>query len=184
MAYNKKSYLPSKRSGSSKFKRFGKDFIKAVVKEVEEGLSRREACDKYGMSSAVLYEWIVKYESDAFRASRRPYFTTQQKRTIVRAVREGRMTIKEAELVYKVTGRDTVRRWVRKSTQENAELASMNKPGKKSPPAELSDQQKDLQKELADAKLKIAALETMIDIAEEQLKINIRKKPGAKQSQK
>ena len=42
----------------------------------------------------------------------------------------------------------------------------------------------DPQKELAEAKLKIAALETMIDIAEEQFKISIRKKPGAKQLQK
>ncbi len=40
------------------------------------------------------------------------------------------------------------------------------------------------EKELADAKLTIAALETMIDIAEEQFKISIRKKLGAKQLQK
>ncbi len=40
------------------------------------------------------------------------------------------------------------------------------------------------QKDLADAKLKITALETMIDIAEEQFKISIRKKSGAKQLQK
>jgi hypothetical protein len=38
-----------------------------------------------------------------------------------------------------------------------------------------------LRKKLADAQLKIAALNTLIDVAEEQLKINIRKKPGAKQ---
>src|SRR5882724_10714169 len=184
MTYNKGGYIPSKRSGSSKFERFGKNFIRAVVKEVEEGLSKREACDKYGMSSAILYDWVVKYGSDASRVNRLPRFTAQQRRSIIRAIREGRMTIKEAKLAYKITGRDTVRRWIRESNQENAELTAMNKPGKKSPPSKLSDQQRDLQKELADAKLKIAALETMIDIAEEQLKINIRKKPGAKQSQK
>ncbi len=39
-----------------------------------------------------------------------------------------------------------------------------------------------LQEQLAYANLKIAALNTLIDVAEEQLKINIRKKPGAKQS--
>lgn len=38
-----------------------------------------------------------------------------------------------------------------------------------------------LQQALADAQFKIAALNTLIDVAEEQLKINIRKKPGAKQ---
>ena len=41
-----------------------------------------------------------------------------------------------------------------------------------------------LQRALEDALLKNKALETMITIAEEQLKINIRKKSGTKQSQK
>ena len=39
----------------------------------------------------------------------------------------------------------------------------------------------DLEQALRQANLKILALETLIDIAEEQLKIKIRKKPGAKQ---
>ena len=39
-----------------------------------------------------------------------------------------------------------------------------------------------LQKALKEAELKITALNTLIDVAEEQLKIDIRKKPGAKQS--
>ena len=41
-----------------------------------------------------------------------------------------------------------------------------------------------LKKALEEANLKIKALDTMIDIAEEQLKINIRKKSGARQSSK
>jgi len=43
---------------------------------------------------------------------------------------------------------------------------------------------KALQQQLQEAQLKIAALETMIEIAEKQFKIEIRKKPGAKQSPK
>ena len=39
-----------------------------------------------------------------------------------------------------------------------------------------------LQKALQEAELKIKALNTLIDVAEEQLKISIRKKSGAKQS--
>jgi hypothetical protein len=38
--------------------------------------------------------------------------------------------------------------------------------------------------DLADAKLRVTALETVIDSAEEQFKISIRKKSGAKQLQK
>lgn len=39
----------------------------------------------------------------------------------------------------------------------------------------------ELQKVLAEANLKIAGLETMIDIAEQELKTEIRKKSGTKQ---
>jgi len=39
-----------------------------------------------------------------------------------------------------------------------------------------------LQKQLSNSELKTEALETMIDIAEEELNISIRKKSGSKQS--
>jgi hypothetical protein len=42
----------------------------------------------------------------------------------------------------------------------------------------------ELERQLEQAKLKIAGLETMIDIAEQELKISIRKKSGTKQSTK
>lgn len=41
-----------------------------------------------------------------------------------------------------------------------------------------------LRQQLAEAQLKIAALNTLIDVAEQQLKIDIRKKHGARQSGK
>ncbi|MEJ6981569.1 hypothetical protein WG906_13970 [Pedobacter sp. P351] len=40
-----------------------------------------------------------------------------------------------------------------------------------------SDEVKALKAALAEAELKVKALDTMIDIAEEQLKVDIRKKP-------
>lgn len=48
----------------------------------------------------------------------------------------------------------------------------------------LKQQIKELQKRLALSELRVEALETMMDIAEEQLKLGIRKKSGAKQSKK
>ena len=53
-----------------------------------------------------------------------------------------------------------------------------------SPPCTEQEQSKtvkELEKELSDAHLKIAALEMMIKIAEKDLGIEIRKKPGTKQ---
>lgn len=55
------------------------------------------------------------------------------------------------------------------SEQEKQELAALKK------------RTKELEKHLEDAKMKNIALETLIDIAEEQLRISIRKKSGPKQ---
>ena len=45
----------------------------------------------------------------------------------------------------------------------------------------LQKQNKALEKQLEDAMMKNIALDLLIDVAEEKLKISIRKKPGAKQ---
>lgn len=55
---------------------------------------------------------------------------------------------------------------------------------KKHAPSPQQSEEQALRKALEESNLKILALETMIDIAEEQLKINIRKKSGTKQSPK
>ena len=47
--------------------------------------------------------------------------------------------------------------------------------------ASLQKQNKALEKQLEDARMKNIALDLLIDVAEEKLKISIRKKPGAKQ---
>ncbi|WP_345239015.1 hypothetical protein, partial [Flavisolibacter ginsenosidimutans] len=49
------------------------------------------------------------------------------------------------------------------------------------PPAAKSKGEKELQKQLEEARCKIICLETMIDIAERELGVDIRKKSGTKQ---
>lgn len=48
----------------------------------------------------------------------------------------------------------------------------------------LQQQVKELKRRLALSELKVESLETMIDIAEDELRVDIRKKSGAKQSKK
>lgn len=61
-------------------------------------------------------------------------------------------------------------------------------PSKKIPPdaveKSVQEQLKQLKRQLELSELKVEALETMIDIAEAELRIDIRKKSGAKQSKK
>jgi hypothetical protein len=54
----------------------------------------------------------------------------------------------------------------------------------KSKSASSSSKEQGLQKRIKELELKVEALETMIDIAEEQLHIDIRKKSGSQRSKK
>lgn len=70
--------------------------------------------------------------------------------------------------------------------KENAELAGydpLDMKGTSTGQPDLPDPEKEaLKKALAEAQLKISALNTLIDVAEDQFKIKIRKKAGARQS--
>jgi hypothetical protein len=95
--------------------------------------------------------------------------------------------MREAMVTYGVKTSITIERWIKQLEQENTDLVvskeawmKKNKSHKKSTTQSNPDV-KTLQKALEDAQFKIIALNTLIDVAEEQLNINIRKKPGAKQ---
>lgn len=172
-----------KRANNNQF--FDKRLIKEIVKAVEEGLPRREAMSVHGMTKGTLSEWMSTYGSAAYQATKRRVYKPSEKRSVIRAVESG-MTIKEAQISFGISHAAIVRTWVREAKQENTELSFCNSTAlmaKQSEDKE-SDEVKALRKALAEAELKVKALDTLIDIAEEQLKINIRKKSGARQSQK
>lgn len=165
---------------------FGKAVIKKVVQAVEDGMSRKSACEQYGMSKGTLAVWCNQYGSAAYHQEKRKSYTSLQKRTIVCAIQQGNMTAREACSAYHIRDASTIRKWVRDAKLENVELCA-NTPlfmAKQPISSALSTDISALQSALTEAQLKIAALNTLIDVAEEQLKIDIRKKPGAKQSPK
>jgi hypothetical protein len=89
------------------------------------------------------------------------------------------MTKQEACIAYKLN-KKLLNSWIAKFGKEFSDLSMYNQDNMVEMKITTSDKAIDKQ-ELFEAKLKIKALETMIDIAEEQFKINIRKKFGAKQ---
>lgn len=163
--------------------RFDKRLIKKIVVLVEEGLPHREAIRQYGMSGLTLWKWMNEYGSSEYQARRTRVIKPVLKRQILQAIDSG-MSVSEARVAYGLKNNGSIFHWIRRRKAENAEL-SINLPqvkaSKKQPAA---NEQKALEQQLAEAQLKIRALETMIDIAEEHLKIDIRKKSGAKQSPK
>lgn len=69
MLIKKRDYLNSKRDNPAS--QFDKRLILQIVKEVEEGLPRKEACSIYGMAYCTMNEWIRKYASQDYQAKRR-----------------------------------------------------------------------------------------------------------------
>jgi transposase len=163
-------------------------FIKEVVAEVEDGKALVDVCDKHNLSKGTLINWLRHYSSPAYRQNRKKPFSMQVRRSILRSVEDGSMTIAEVQSAYNIKAKSTIKRWMTLEKQENDDLSAcnssvVNKTNKPdtAPVQPTPEEMADLQQQLADARLKIAALNTLIDVAEEQLKINIRKKPGAKQ---
>lgn len=88
---------------------------------------------------------------------------------------------------FNIRGVHTIKKWMRKfdlqaPSQQEIELqrTMANQKEKTSYERELEAKVKKLEQQLDDEQLRTLALETMIEIAERDLKISIRKKSGAK----
>jgi len=168
----------------NKQSRYDKRLIAKIVKEVENGLPRKEANRIYGLGKATLDSWMRDFGSLEYQQNlKRRNYTNLQKRTIVTAIEQGRLTVKEAKIVYNIKTEKIIRNWIFRHKLEKVEIHPINNPPMAKDELPEKDLEKEaLQKALKEAELKITALNTLIDVAEEQLKIDIRKKPGAKRS--
>ena len=118
-----------------------------------------------------------------------PYkFEPSFKRKVILEWYSGTLTASELNRKYNL-GNSTLPRWERwyKQDQEQLLPSTAMKPMDKEPELTVTDdsvpqRNEGLEEELRLAKLKIICLETMIDVAEQTLQIEIRKKPGTKSS--
>jgi transposase-like protein len=108
---------------------------------------------------------------------------------VVAEVESGRLNKSEAKRKFGVAGSTTILKWCRKygvlKTSKNPQKAKYIK--MTSEPHEiikLNNEIKALKEELDNARMKNVVLETLVDIAEKELEIPIRKNFGAKQSGK
>lgn len=166
-------------------RKFDLQFIHMVLKEIAEGLPLLAAGSKYNLPLDLIRAWNRKYAQLDLPVLRR-VLSMQEKRTLLRSVIAGKFSIREAAINYQV-GESSIHAWIKQYRGENEELCypnqqQLNKKKIEQQHDSTSEQVRKLQQQLADAHLKIAALNTLIDVAEKQLKVDIRKKPGAKQS--
>ena len=118
-----------------------------------------------------------------------PYkYESSLKRKIVQELYSGTITRGELCKKYKLGGNSTImgfERWYEEEQKQMLPSPPMlpDKEPEGTPVAQQQQQDKGgADEELRLAKLKIICLETMIDLAEQTLQIDIRKKPGAKPS--
>lgn len=105
------------------------------------------------------------------------------KRGVVKDIEAGFLNKDEARRKYKISGKTTVLGWCRKYgelTSLGVNLRTVNnKKGKELDV--LKARIRELEKGLSNSNLKVELLEKIIDLAEREYKIPIRKKSGAKQ---
>lgn len=102
------------------------------------------------------------------------------RRWLVFEIETRKMTIKEASETFNISY-SAICKWRKKYSSEMV-LSLPDMTVEERQKMELLQKQlKEAEKQLADASMKNIALNMLIDVAEEKLKISIRKKPGAKQ---
>jgi transposase len=152
-----------------------------AVEEYEQGtIPIQELLSKYQICHSTLWNWrrqVKKGNDPLIRKMRHP---EELKLRIVKEIITGLFTAKEASAHYELK-KSTIDEWCAKYSCQISDLTEpmAKKEAKDSTPQD--DRVRQLERALEDANLKIIGLETMINIAEKDLKIDIRKKSGTKQ---
>jgi transposase-like protein len=111
----------------------------------------------------------------------RKFYSDSIKREVIREVKSGFLSNIEARRKYDIPGSSTIMGWIRKFDGETTNYRRIMD-YKKSDNKALIKRIKELERKLEDEQIRSEGLSKMIDIAEEQLKITIRKKSATKQS--
>ena len=102
------------------------------------------------------------------------------RRWLSREIHSGRITIRQAMEEFKITYRVTQYILKHYRPEVNLTLPVMTE-AEKQKLEKLQKRIKELEHQLEDAQIKNITLETLVDVAEKEFKIPIRKKPGARQ---
>ncbi len=113
-------------------------------------------------------------------------YTEAFKVQIVREVEDRKITQVEANRRYGILGHSTILKWCRKYGRlgytRNRGTGKMVMEEKDIELLQLRNEVRELKQELETARIKNVVLETLVDVAERELHIPIRKKYGAKRS--
>ena len=168
-----------------KYKRPSLTEKRAILESIYKGdRPAEEILKEYNVQTpvyTVLRRWtkqLKKYNGKLYTVKRT--YTTEFKKDVVRQIGLGVLSEKEALSQYNLTDLTQIKIWIKKYSSQityvskNTEMSEMNE-------SETAEQKKGLENALKEANLKIIGLDTLIDVAEKQFNIEIRKKAGTKQ---
>ena len=113
-------------------------------------------------------------------------YNPKEQREIARLVLNGQESVLSAMKRFDIGGKMTIYRWIKQFQEgklQDRNSTYMAKSSKTVSKSKQAKQSTDPTDELEILRLKVLAYETMIDIAEKELGISIKKKSSAKQSQ-
>lgn len=105
------------------------------------------------------------------------------KRKVVEEIENGRLTQAEAKRKYGLSNQTTIRRWLKQFGKKHllSRIVRIEMPDEKQPQEiikQLQAEKQQLESALAKTQLKLICMESLVEVAEEHYKIDIKKKFG------
>ena len=103
---------------------------------------------------------------------------------VVSEIERGELTLAEARRLYDIRGATTIQRWLRRLGKEHllARVIRVEMKGEQDRIKELEKRNRLLERALADERLKVMALESVMEIVEEEYGVDFKKKSATKPS--
>jgi len=113
-----------------------------------------------------------------------PTYSDSFKLGVVMRVANGQITKEQARVTYNIGGKSSILEWMRKFGYCNESVIDkpMATTHDKSDPEQLKKKVRQLEKQLKNERIRSEFYQTMIDVAERELGISIRKKPDTNPS--
>jgi transposase-like protein len=131
---------------------------------------------------------MSKKQSSRRHGAQKLFYTEVFKQKIVNEVVSGKLTQRQAQMIYGIRGNATILYWIRQSQgkrgyeKQPVQLANFGEVKKDIQQKKLEEENKELKELLRVAELRADLWQHAIEVAEQKLKIEILKKYGAQPS--
>lgn len=112
------------------------------------------------------------------------YYSTAFKQKVISEIESGKLSIEQARRIYNIGGSSTITKWIKKYGKNHllGKIVRIEMPDEIDQIKKLRKEKAELESGLANAHLKIISLEAIIESAEEDLGIELKKSTDKKRT--